>query len=103
MGLERRGWFTWRLRGACAHIVWATTLGFWQSRPACRAHESRQFVAGARRWTKSRNLEVRFVAPQGAGLHGTLRVGVRKTTIENRKEKSAGARQGACRPWGRHG
>ncbi len=35
----------------------------------------RQFIVRVRKWARSRNLEVRFVASQGAGSHGTLHAG----------------------------
>ena len=47
----------------------------------------RQFIARARKWARSRNLEVRFVASEGSGSHGTLRVGDRKTTVKDRKKE----------------
>ena len=40
-----------------------------------------------RRWARSRNLEVRFVAPEGPGSHGTLYVGDRKTTVKDRRKE----------------
>ena len=46
-----------------------------------------QFVARARRWARVRNLEVRFVASHGAGSHGTLHVGDRKTTVKDRRKE----------------
>ena len=47
----------------------------------------RQFIARARRWARTRNLEVRFVASEGAGSHGTLYVGSRKTTVKDRRKE----------------
>ena len=47
----------------------------------------RQFIARVRRWAKTRNLEVRFVASEGPGSHGTLYVGNRKTTVKDRKKE----------------
>ena len=47
----------------------------------------RQFIARVRRWARSRNLEVRFVASEGAGSHGTLYAGERKTTVKDRKKE----------------
>ena len=47
----------------------------------------RQFIARARKWARSRNLEVRFVASEGAGSHGTLYAGDRKTTVKDRKKE----------------
>ena len=46
----------------------------------------RQFIAKVRRWARSRNLEVRFVASEGAGSHGTLHAGDRRTTVKDRKK-----------------
>ncbi len=47
----------------------------------------RQFIARVRKWARSRNLEVRFVASEGAGSHGTLYAGERKTTVKDRKKE----------------
>ena len=47
----------------------------------------RQFIVRVRKWARSRNLEVRFVASQGAGSHGTLHAGARKTTVKDRKKE----------------
>ena len=47
----------------------------------------RQFIARARRWARARNLDVRFVAVEGPGSHGTLYVGDRKTTVKDRKKE----------------
>ena len=47
----------------------------------------RQFIVRVRRWARSRNLEVRFVASEGAGSHGTLYVGNRRTTVKDRKKE----------------
>ena len=47
----------------------------------------RQFIARVRRWARSRNLEVRFVASEGAGSHGTLYAGHRRTTVKDRKKE----------------
>ena len=47
----------------------------------------RQFIARVRRWAKARNLEVRFVASEGPGSHGTLYAGDRKTTVKDRKKE----------------
>ena len=52
----------------------------------CRGMNGRQFIARVRRWARSRNLEVRFVASEGAGSHGTLYAGERKTTVKDRKK-----------------
>ena len=46
----------------------------------------RQFIARVRRWARSRNIEVRFVASKGAGSHGTLYAGERRTTVKDRKK-----------------
>ena len=46
----------------------------------------RQFIARVRKWARSRNLEVRFVASEGAGSHGTLYAGGRRTTVKDRKK-----------------
>ena len=47
----------------------------------------RQFIARVRRWARARNLEVRFVASEGPGSHGTLHVGDRRTTVKDRKKE----------------
>ena len=47
----------------------------------------RQFIAKVRRWARGRNVEVRFVAAEGAGSHGTLYVGGRKTTVKDRRKE----------------
>lgn len=60
-------------------------------RPAAGPHNcgvnGRQFIARVRKWARSRNLEVRFVASEGAGSHGTLYAGDRKTTVKDRKKE----------------
>ena len=47
----------------------------------------RQFIARVRKWAKSREVEVRFLASEGSGSHGTLYVGNRKTTVKDRKKE----------------
>ena len=47
----------------------------------------REFIARVRKWARSRDLEVRFVASEGAGSHGTLYAGDRRTTIKDRKKE----------------
>ena len=47
----------------------------------------RRFIARVRKWARSRNLEVRFVASEGAGSHGTLYAGDRRTTVKDRKKE----------------
>lgn len=47
----------------------------------------RQFIARVRRWARTRRLEVRFVASEGAGSHGTLYVDDRKTTVKDRRKE----------------
>ncbi len=47
----------------------------------------RQFIARVRRWARSRDLAVRFVASEGAGSHGTLYAGDRRTTVKDRKKE----------------
>ena len=49
----------------------------------------RQFIVRVRKWARRRNLEVRFVASEGAGSHGTLYAGDRKTTVKDRKKEIA--------------
>ena len=50
----------------------------------CGGMNGRQFIARVRKWARSRNLEVRFVASEGAGSHGTLYAGERRTTVKDR-------------------
>ena len=47
----------------------------------------RQFIARVRRWASIRSVEVRFVASEGAGSHGTLYAGGRKTTVKDRRKE----------------
>lgn len=47
----------------------------------------RQFIAKVRKVGRSRGLEIRFVASEGPGSHGTLYVGGRKTTVKDRKKE----------------
>ena len=51
------------------------------------AMTGRQFIARVRRWARIRNLDVRFVASEGPGSHGTLYAGDRKTTVKDRKKE----------------
>ena len=53
----------------------------------CGDMNGRKFIAKARKWVRSRNLEVRFVASEGAGSHGTLYAGSRRTTVKDRKKE----------------
>ena len=53
----------------------------------CRGMNGRQFIARVRKWARSQNLEVRFVASEGAGSHGTLYAGERRTTVKDRKKE----------------
>ncbi|MDE0450784.1 MAG: hypothetical protein OXI90_03330 [Gammaproteobacteria bacterium] len=46
----------------------------------------RQFIARVRKWARRRNVAVHFVASEGAGSHGTLYAGGRKTTVKDRKK-----------------
>ncbi len=47
----------------------------------------RQFIGRVRRWARARKLEVRFVAAEGRGSHGSLYVGDRKTTVKDRRKE----------------
>ena len=47
----------------------------------------RQFIVRVRKWARCRNLVVRFVASEGAGSHGTLYAGDRRTTVKDRKKE----------------
>ena len=51
----------------------------------CGDMNGRKFIAKVRKWARSRNLEVRFVASEGGGSHGTLYAGSRRTTVKDRK------------------
>ena len=53
----------------------------------CGGMNGRQFIARVRKWARSRNLEVRFVASEGYGSHGTLYAGERRTTVKDRKKE----------------
>ena len=55
--------------------------------PHCGDVNGRQFIGRVRKWARSRNLEVRFVASEGAGSHGTLYAGDRRTTVKDRKKE----------------
>lgn len=55
--------------------------------PHYRDVNGRQFIARVRRWARIRKLEVRFVASEGAGSHGTLYAGNRRTTVKDRKKE----------------
>ena len=46
----------------------------------------RQFISRVRKWARGRGLEVRFVASEGPGSHGTLHVGARRTTVKDRRK-----------------
>lgn len=46
----------------------------------------RQFLARVRKWARHRDLEVRFIASEGPGSHGTLYVGRRRTTVKDRRK-----------------
>ena len=47
----------------------------------------RQFITRVRKWARSRDLVVRFVASEGPGSYGTLYAGDRKTTVKDRKKE----------------
>ena len=47
----------------------------------------RQFIVRVRSWARVRNVDVRFVASEGPGSHGTLYAGDRKTTVKDRKKE----------------
>ena len=46
----------------------------------------RQFVRQVRKWARDKGLDVRFIASEGPGSHGTRCVGNRKTTVKDRKK-----------------
>ncbi len=47
----------------------------------------RQFISKVRRIARQEGLTVRFVAEEGAGSHGTLYLGNKKTTVKDRKKE----------------
>ena len=47
----------------------------------------RQFVARVCRWARVRGVEVRFLASEGSGSHGTLYAGGRRTTVKDRRKE----------------
>ena len=53
----------------------------------CGDMNGRKFIAKARKWARSRNLEVRVVASEGAGSHGTLSAGSPRTSAKDRKKE----------------
>ena len=40
-----------------------------------------------RKWARDKDLDVRFIASEGPGSHGTLYIGNRKTTVKDRKKE----------------
>ena len=71
----------------CAQICAQLTLAGARTGSRYRAMNGRQFIARVRKWARSRNPAVRFVASAGAGSHGTLHAGDRKTTVKNRRKE----------------
>lgn len=65
----------------------ANILDLCRHRFTLGAMNGRQSIARVRKWARSRNLKVRFSASEGAGSHGTLYVGARKTTVKDRKKE----------------
>lgn len=51
------------------------------------AVNGRQFVRHVRKWARDKDLDVRFIASEGPGSHGTLYAGNRKTTVKDRKKE----------------
>ena len=47
----------------------------------------KEFITRVRKWARGRNLEVCFAASEGAGSHGTLYAGHRRTTVKDRKKE----------------
>ena len=47
----------------------------------------KQFMTRVRRWARAKDLKTRFIASEGAGSHGTLYVGNRKTTVKDRRKE----------------
>ena len=66
----------------CAAMVGATGAGSQYG-----GMNGRQFIARVRKWARSRDLEVRFVASEGPGSHGTLYAGDRRTTVKDRRKE----------------
>ena len=67
----------------CAHL---SSKGTDAGRPFGDMN-GRQFITRVRKWARSRNLEARFVASEGAGSHGTLYAGDCRTTVKDRKKE----------------
>ena len=71
----------------CAHLP-SAAAGFGS---CCRDMKGRRFITRVSEWATNLNLRVRFVASAGAGPHGTLYAGERRTTIKDcRKETGRG-------------
>lgn len=47
----------------------------------------KQFMTRVRRWARTKDLKTEFIASEGAGSHGTLYVGNRKTTVKDRRKE----------------
>ena len=47
----------------------------------------RQFVRHVRKWARTKGLDVRFIASEGPGSHGTLYIGNRKTAVKDRRKE----------------
>ena len=59
-------------------------------RASLEAMNGGQFIRHVRKWAKAKGIDprdVRFIASEGAGSHGTLYVGNRKTTVKDRKKE----------------
>ena len=72
-------------RGTVDDSAWAVARKI--VRDYRRAMTGRQFIARVRRWARVRGVEVRFLASEGAGSHGTLHAGGRKTTVKDRRKE----------------
>ena len=67
--------------------MYASILDGRRHRLALWRHERAAVHREVRKWARGRNLEVRFVASEGAGSHGTLHAGDRKTTVKDRRKE----------------
>ena len=68
--------------------MYATILGRYRHRLPLSRHEwAAIHCEGYASGRGAGNLEVRFVASEGAGSHGTLHAGDSKTTVKDRKKE----------------
>ena len=82
-GSGGRSWKITCCAQKCAQLSLTVAGGGWHH---CGVN-GRQFISRVRKWARARNLEVRFVASEGPGSHGTLYAGHRKTAVKDRKKE----------------